>query len=174
MILWWITARLWEWKMFMFRKKARPVYVIYLSFMEDISLYQRKGSKMKRESGAKDIAERYKQDIFKYAKQKYGAEPDYPWVKSPESAVLRHKDNAKWFALLMTVAKTSLGLNDPEIVNIINVKCDPVLIGSLIREKGCFPAYHMNKEHWITVLLDGSVSINELYNLIDLSYDLSK
>ena len=64
--------------------------------------------------GSEDTAERYKQDIFKYAKQKYGAEPDYPWVKSPESAVLRHKDNAKWFALLMTVAKTSLGLNNCE------------------------------------------------------------
>ena len=124
--------------------------------------------------GSEDTAERYKQDIFKYSKQKYGAEPDYPWVKSPESAVLRHKDNAKWFALLMTVAKTSLGLNNSEIVNIINLKCDPVLIGSLIKEKGYFPAYHMNKEHWITVLLDGSVSIDELYNLIDLSYDLSK
>ena len=52
----------------------------------------------------------------------------------------------------------------------INVKCDPEMIGSLRMQKGLLPGYHMNKEYWVTILLDGTVEADEVCELIDLSY----
>ena len=86
----------------------------------------------------------------------YSVEPDYPWMDTPESAVFRHAANRKWFALVTTVPKSKLGLPGQQPVDIVNLKCDPILIGSLRAEPGFYPAYHMNKENWITAALDGS------------------
>lgn len=47
------------------------------------------------------------------------------------------------------------------------------MLGSLLEEKGFYPAYHMNKEHWITIFLDGSVDDEKILSLIDISYDLT-
>ena len=86
----------------------------------------------------------------------YSVEPDYPWMDTPESAVFRHAANRKWFALVTTVPRSKLGLPGQQPVDIVNLKCDPILIGSLRAEPGFYPAYHMNKENWITAALDGS------------------
>ena len=110
--------------------------------------------------------------IFRWVKETYGTEPDYPW--NDGNAVLRHKDNGKWYGVVLEVAESKLGLNGEKAVDVLNVKCDPVLIGSLRQQKGYFPAYHMNKENWISVLLDGSVAMDEIKNLIELSYDLTR
>ena len=96
--------------------------------------------------------------------------PDHPWPKYPNNEVFRHSDNRKWFALIMDVSKNRLGLNDPAILDIVNFKCDPVLIGSLLGSPGIFPAYHMNKDNWISVALDGTASDNTIRMLLDLSF----
>lgn len=116
----------------------------------------------------------YKNQIFKYAKNTYGTLPEYLWQKDPQSAVLRHGDNLKWYALIMNIPKTRLGLDSGETADILDVKCDNIIIGSLLRNSGYFPAYHMNKQNWITVLLDGTVPFEEIRGLIDLSYELTK
>lgn len=113
-----------------------------------------------------------RQEIFEWAKTTYGTEPDYPW--NDFNAVLRHKDNNKWYGVVLRVAENKLGLNGDRIVDLLNVKCDPLLIGSLRQQKGYFPAYHMNKESWISILLDGSVSMEEIENLLALSYQLTE
>ncbi len=112
-------------------------------------------------------------DILKYAKENFNTEPDHPWEKYPEHIVLRHKDNFKWYALLMEVSKDKLGLCGDENVDILNIKCDPILIGSLLDNNGYLPAYHMNKEHWITIVLDGSVSSDEIFNLLNMSFEMT-
>lgn len=112
-------------------------------------------------------------DVLQYAKDKYGTEPDYPWMELPDYAVLRHGDNGKWYGLIMRLEKKRLGLAGEERVDVLNLKCDPILIGSLRSVKGILPAYHMSKEHWITVLLDGTFSKEGLGDLIDLSYRLT-
>lgn len=112
-------------------------------------------------------------EFFKYAKDKYNSEPEYLWAKSPTDAILRHKHNRKWYAAVMSVSKSKLGLPDNDIVDILDVKCDSIMIGSLLQENGFFKAYHMNKEKWITILLDGSVSEKKVRFLIDLSYQLT-
>lgn len=117
---------------------------------------------------------KFRKVVFDYAKETYGTDPEYLWEKTPDSAVLRHKNNNKWYAAVLDVRKCKLGLQGDEIVDIIDVKCDPVLIGSLIEKDGYFRAYHMNKEKWLTIILDGTVPYEEIFGLIDLSYELTE
>jgi predicted DNA-binding protein (MmcQ/YjbR family) len=73
----------------------------------------------------------------------------------------------------MDIPKSKLGLETEEIISVVNLKSDPLLIGSLHKENGIFPAYHMNKSHWITILLDGSVEEEKLKLLLNMSYDMT-
>ena len=112
-----------------------------------------------------------RQTLFKWVKKQYGTEPDYPWAD--DNAVLRHKENNKWYGLVMKIDGRKLGLQSDEMVDVLNVKCDPMLGGSLRTRPGFYPAYHMNKEKWISIRLDGSVAEEEIRNLISLSYELT-
>ncbi len=113
--------------------------------------------------------------IFQWVKKTYGTEPDYPW--NDRNAVLRHKDNRKWYGVVLEASRKTLGLaagGDPSgYAEVLNVKSDPDLIGSLRGKKGFLPAYHMNKENWISILLDGSVPEEEIKSLLGLSYQLT-
>ena len=112
-----------------------------------------------------------KERLFDQIKKKYKVKPEYPWKKYPDYAVLRHSDNNKWFALVAEVESAKLGLSGDEYVPIVNLKVDDVMFRyMLIQEDGIMPAYHMNKQHWITVLLDGSVAEDRIYDLLDMSY----
>ena len=112
-----------------------------------------------------------KEEIFEYVQKQYGTLPEYLWSKLPDSAVLRHK-NGKWYAVIMTVEKSKLGLDGKEPVDIMDVKCDPDMTNMIIQTYGFLPGYHMNKQHWITILLDGSVSEAKVLDFLDMSYDL--
>lgn len=112
-------------------------------------------------------------EIIQYAKETYHTEPEYLWAKTPDCAVLRHRDNRKWYAIIMDISKEKLRMQGDEIVDILNVKCDPVMITSLLQSEGFFPAYHMNKTYWITILLDGTVSAEKITGLLDFSYDMT-
>lgn len=112
-----------------------------------------------------------KQELLEWVKRQYGTEPDYPWAD--DNAVLRHRENRKWYGLVMEVERGKLGMPGAGSVCAQNVKCEPVLIGSLRERPGFHPAYHMNKDKWITVRLDGSVAAEEIRNLVDLSYRLT-
>ena len=105
--------------------------------------------------------------------KQYGIMADFPWADEPDFAVLRHAENKKWFALVMAVPKEKLGLPGRENLPVVNLKCDPLLIGTLLRDEGIFPAYHMNKTHWITVALDGSAADETIKMLVDLSFSLT-
>ncbi len=114
-----------------------------------------------------------KEELFAYAANTYGVEPDYPFSTVPTYAVLRHLSNRKWFALFGDVERCKLGLDGEERVDIINIKCDPILGGSLRLQEGYFPAYHMNHDGWLTVLLDGTVPAQEIIPLLDMSFELT-
>ncbi len=113
-----------------------------------------------------------KEEIFKYARKNFGSEPEFLWQKYPDYAVLRNNKNSKWYALFANVPAEKLGVKDSKNVDILNVKCDPVMISSLIDNKRYFRAYHMNKEHWITVVLNGSIPKQEIFSMINLSFEL--
>lgn len=114
-----------------------------------------------------------KHELQKYIADVYSVSPDFPWESNPSFAVYRHENNRKWFALVMDIPKARLGLHDDGMIDVVNLKCDPVLIGSLRLENGIFPAYHMSKDKWISVALDGSVDDGQLKMLLDMSYELT-
>lgn len=101
---------------------------------------------------------------------RYGTEPDHPWVKYPDFEVFRHDINKKWFALAMDIERSRIGLHGDDMIDVVNLKCDPVLIGSLLTESGFYPAYHMNKSSWITAALDGSADDDMIAMLVDMSF----
>ena len=107
-----------------------------------------------------------------YAREHYGVEGDHPFRLDNVSTVLRHKDNRKWFALLMRVEREKLGLPGEGEAELLNAKCDPLLAGSLVQEAGFLPGYHMNKKHWNTVDCTGGLSEQTIADLIEDSYDL--
>ena len=115
-----------------------------------------------------------REELEAYILNHYSTEPDYPWADTPRAAVFRHAGHRKWFALVMEVPRDKLGLPGTEKLDIVNFKCDPILISSLRGETGIFPAYHMNKASWITASLDGSVSAETIELLLDVSYELTK
>ena len=109
--------------------------------------------------------------FFEYIKAEYKVTPDYPWKKYPDNAVFRHSDNNKWFALVMDVARDKLGQIGAERITVVNLKiADALFRDTIIREEGIIPAYHMNKQNWITVILDGTVPEERVYDLLDMSY----
>ncbi len=114
-----------------------------------------------------------KNDVFEYAHSKYGTEPEYLWENDPESAVLRHRENKKWYALIMNVPRKKLGLDEDGKTYILNLKTGSIMSGSLINQEGIFPGYHQNKANWISVLLDGSVDKDTIFPLIDLSFSIT-
>ena len=112
-----------------------------------------------------------KDKVFDYIKKKYKVSPEYPWKRYPGNAVFRHGDNNKWFALVMEVSGDKLGVDTADYIPAINLKVDDMLFRDmLIRQHGIIPAYHMNKQQWISVFLDGSVKEEQVYELIDMSF----
>lgn len=115
-----------------------------------------------------------KKAVLQYAHAQFGSEPEYLWAKYPTYCILRHTNNRKWYAALMEVPRNKLGLPGDSAIEILDVKCGPALLGSLLETNGFLPAYHMSKSSWVTILLDGSVPDGEITNLLTISYDLTK
>lgn len=111
--------------------------------------------------------------IIKYIKEKYNNDAEFLWEKFPDNCIFRRNDKkGKWYAALLTVAKNKLGLEGNEIIEIIDLKAAPETITTLVDNKKIFNGYHMNKKHWFTICLDGSVDIEEIKKFIDNSYNL--
>lgn len=110
--------------------------------------------------------------IISYAREKYATVPEYLWLKTPDAFVLRNPKNKKWYALVMKVKKSVLVSGADGFTDIINLKCSPVVRECLLAEGRCFPAYHMNKKLWISIMLDDNVDFKILCNIIDESYNI--
>lgn len=109
--------------------------------------------------------------ILAFVKSEYDVMPEFLWEKYPDYAAFRRCDNEKWFGIIMTVDKSKLGLSGHGNIEIINMKADPDLVEKLLCEKDFYPAYHMNKKHWFTICLDGSIADEFLFSLLSSSYE---
>ena len=107
------------------------------------------------------------------AYEQYGHRPDTPFSGMPGSAVLRHPENKKWYAVFLTVPREKLGLPGDGKAEILDLKADPVMMGSLLLEPGILPAYHMQKASWVSVLLDGTADLQQICFLLDVSFSLT-
>lgn len=112
-------------------------------------------------------------EIIKYIKEKYNDDLEYLWEKFSNNAVWRNKKNNKWYGILLVIPENKLGINSDEIVEIIDLRYQKESIKEKIDNVKIFPGYHMNKNNWITIKLDESVDIKEIFKLIDNSYVLS-
>ncbi len=119
----------------------------------------------------------YKNDtvhqVINFVKDTYNLKPEYLFSDSPNTFVLKHKE-AKWFGIVMDIPYTKVGIDSKEIVYVLNVKTPTEEIPDLLKIPGIVPAYHMNKKYWISILLDGSVDIKIIKELINTSYELTK
>jgi len=113
------------------------------------------------------LYEKYVQHLL----ETYKCPRDFPWEDSPDCSVFRCP-NDKWFALIMDVSFKSLGMQSEEKVFVVNLKADAEKIPELVDKKSIFPAYHMNKKYWITVLLTAVTDYNKLCELTKRSYEL--
>lgn len=115
-----------------------------------------------------------RQELEQFLEDTYSVTGETPWPKTPENRVFRHTGNKKWFAVLMDIPRGKLDLPGNGEISVVNLKCDTRLIGSFRMEPGIFPGWHMNKDHWITVTLDGAVGDETLKFLLDMSYEITK
>ena len=114
-----------------------------------------------------------KQQFLSYCLHTYATPPDYPFDDWMESAVLRHTDNQKWYAIAMRVSRRKFGLDIDEEVDVVNLKLPTEMFGSFGAVDGVYPAYHMNKLHWISVILPDAT--DELVQfLVNVSFEATK
>lgn len=111
-------------------------------------------------------------EIIKYLENKYDDNLEYLWEKFPDNAIVRRKDNKKWYAVILTINKQKLGFKENEKTEILDLRADDTEI--IVNDKTIFRGYHMNKKHWITIVLNESVSIDFIKERIDKSYNLAK
>ena len=109
--------------------------------------------------------------IMIQVQEKYGNQLEYLWEKSPDTAVLRHEGNKKWYAVLMRISWDKLEKGREGLVEAVNLKHDQV--ADLLSKKGIYPAFHMNKRYWISVALDDTLSDEEVLELIEKSWNLT-
>lgn len=115
------------------------------------------------------------QKVIDYIRETYGDEPEYLWPKTPENAVVRRKDNRKWYAAILTVSRRKLGLPSDETAEIIDLRRAPdENLAELVDHVRYFPGWHMNKKNWFTIILDGSVELDEICRRIDVSFESAK
>ena len=109
--------------------------------------------------------------IMDQVQKKYGNQLEYLWEKSPDTAVLRHEDNKKWYAVLMRIPWAKLDKGREGQVEAVNLKHDQV--ADLLLQKGIYPAFHMNKRYWISLALDETLSDNDVLDLLEISWNLT-
>ncbi|WP_323703336.1 MmcQ/YjbR family DNA-binding protein [Mammaliicoccus sp. Dog046] len=112
-------------------------------------------------------------EVENYIKREFNIDPDYPWKKHTNYAVFRHKHNQKWFGLLMNINESKLNIDGDKEVEVLNVKVIQEFIGSVRMKKGIYPAYHMNKNNWVSINLNECDSLEEIEYLIIDSYELT-
>lgn len=120
------------------------------------------------------IEKSLRNEIFSYANNKYGTQPEYLWASAPDYAVLRHNDNNKWYGVIMNITYEKIDPEKAGAVDILNVKLDDILYRDLlIQQEGYYIGYHIKRGKWISIALDGTVDLEDVYKLLDLSFQVT-
>lgn len=114
-----------------------------------------------------------RQTFLAYCLTTYGTTADHPFEGDYELAVLRHEGSRKWYALVMQVSRWKFGQESDEMIDVVNLKLPTDMFGSFGAAEGVYPAYHMNKLHWISVLLpDASDDVVKF--LVSVSFETTR
>ena len=114
-----------------------------------------------------------KQEFLELCLSTYGTSPDYPFNEDFETAVLRHADNRKWYAIVMRASRRKFGFDSDEVIDVVNLKLPTEMFGSFGAADGVYPAYHMNKLHWISVLLPDAPD-DVVQFLVNVSFEATR
>lgn len=114
-----------------------------------------------------------RQELAAYLADTYGSIGECLFAKYPSFLVFRHNGSRKWFAVIMDISRKNLKLPCDEEISVVNLKCDTRMIASFREEPGIYPGWHMNKAHWLSVALDGTVEDEKIKFLVDMSYELT-
>ena len=114
-----------------------------------------------------------KQQFLEYCFNTYSTSPDYPFDEDFETTVLRHTDNRKWYAIVMRVSRKKFGFDSDEVIDVVNLKLPTEMFGSFSAADGVYPAYHMNKFHWISVLLPDAPE-DVVWFLVNVSFEATR
>ena len=114
-----------------------------------------------------------KQEFLEYCFNTYGTSPDYPFEGDFETAVFRHSGSRKWYAIVMRVSRRKFGIDSDEVIDVVNLKLPTEMFGSFGASDGVYPAYHMNKLHWVSVLLPDSPD-DVVQFLVNVSFEATK
>lgn len=109
--------------------------------------------------------------LFDAVRAAFSVEPEYLWASDPNYAVFRHPGSRKWFAVLVDIPASRLGLPGDGIIDVLLMRTGAALTGSLLSQEGFYPAYHMNKTTWVAAPLSGPLPREELMALLTLCYD---
>ena len=109
-------------------------------------------------------------EIINHIQSKYNSRLEFLW--DDDNAIARRDDNKKWYIVFMTISKSKLGLSSKDKAEVINLRLTKEKVSEYIDNISFFPAYHMNKKYWITVLLDSVACTDEILKLVDESYCL--
>ena len=110
--------------------------------------------------------------LMEYCERKFGTEPEAPWEDSPDAYTFNTAKRNTWYALFMTIPYKSLGLVAKGTLDVVNIKLPPEKVLDLIDRVHFYPAYHMNKKHWITIVLNKEVDEPLVQQLLEESYGL--
>ena len=124
--------------------------------------------------GLADESGKIGSEVIDYC-NKYGGNHVNPFKKHPDILAFVNEKN-KWYALLSDVEYNKLNKNTDITtkVKILNLKYPTDNILYIIDNQNIFPAYHMNKKHWISIVLDKNIKLETIKELIDISYSLVK
>ena len=114
-----------------------------------------------------------KQEFLNMCMYSYGTSPDYPFNEDFETAVMRHENNRKWYAIVMRVSRCKFGFESDEVIDVVNLKLPTEMFGSFGAVEGVYPAYHMNKLHWISVILPDATD-DVVSFLTNVSYEITR
>lgn len=100
--------------------------------------------------------------------EKFGAKPEFLW-KDSNAGVFRNQTNSKWFGIIMDIDKSKVDKTQSGLVEVMNIKLD--FPQNFCNFKSIFPAYHMNKKYWASIILDDSISDEKIMELVQQSFD---
>lgn len=105
---------------------------------------------------------------------KYGDEPEFLWKTTPGTGVFRNPATKKWYLAILDIDRSKIQEKRTGLVEIALIKLSPENVEQITKQEHFYEGYHMNKKHWITVILDDSVSDEKIMELIEESYSFTE
>ena len=110
------------------------------------------------------------EQLIRYVQETYGDSLEHLWAKFPDCAIWRRPDNRKWYGVILTIQESKIGWDGTDKIEILDLRFDSDSPEHLIDYQHYFPAYHMNKKHWITIPLTGVLPFEEIKKRLDISH----